>query len=52
MAEGDPLPNKVEINLNMLCPLMLHWVAREIHSTDVITVDQSGTTRRVTKVYE
>ena len=52
MTEGDPLPNKVEINLNMLRPLMLHQVAGEIHSTDIVTVDQGGTTRRVAKLME
>jgi hypothetical protein len=49
LAEGDPLPNKVEINLNVLCALMLDWVAGEIYSTDVVTVDQGGTARWVAK---
>jgi len=36
----------------MLRPLMLHRVAGEIHSTDIVTVDQGGTTRRVAKLME
>jgi hypothetical protein len=27
MAEGNFLLNKVEIDLYMLCSLMLHWIA-------------------------
>jgi hypothetical protein len=50
LAEGDPLPNKVEINLNVLCALMLDWVAGEIYSTDVVTVGQGGTARWVAKI--
>jgi hypothetical protein len=52
VAEGDSLPNKMEINLNVLCPLMLNWVAGEIDSTNVVAVDQSGTVRLVAKLYE
>jgi hypothetical protein len=40
----------MEINLNMLCLLMLHWVAGEIYNTDIIAIDQGGTTRGVTKL--
>ena len=50
VTEGDLLSNEVEIDLNMFCPLMLHRVAREIYSTNVVTVDQSGTARRVLKL--
>jgi hypothetical protein len=50
MTKGNLLPNKVEINLNMLRSLMLHWVAGEIHSTDVITIDHCGSARRVIKL--
>ena len=52
VAEGDPLPNKMEINLNVLYPLMLNRVAKEINMTNIVTVDQCGTTRRVAKLYE
>ena len=52
MTEGDPLTNKMEINLNMLCPLMLYGVAGEVNNTNVITINQSGTARRVAKLHE
>jgi len=50
MTEGDLLSNKMEINLNMLGPLMLHWVAEEIYSTDIVAIDQGGTARGVAKL--
>jgi hypothetical protein len=50
MAECNFLSNKVEIDLYMLRLLMLHWMAREIHCTDVITIDQSGSARRAVKL--
>jgi hypothetical protein len=49
VTEGD-LSNKVEIDLNMFCSLMLHRIAGEIYSTNVVTIDQSGTVRRVLKL--
>jgi hypothetical protein len=52
VAKGDSLPNKMEINLNVLRLLMLNWVAGEINGTNVVAVDQSGTTRLVAKLYE
>jgi hypothetical protein len=52
VAEGDPLSNKMEINLNMLHPLMLHWIAGEINNTNVVTVDKGGTARQMAKLYE
>jgi hypothetical protein len=52
VAEDDSLPNKMEINLNVLRPLMLNWVAGEINGTNVVTIDQSGTARLVAKLYE
>jgi hypothetical protein len=42
MAEGNFLSNKVEIDLYMLCSLMLHWIAGEINYTDVITIDHGS----------
>jgi hypothetical protein len=45
MTEGDLLSNKMKIDLNMLRPLMLHWIAREIYGTDVVIIYQGGTVR-------
>jgi hypothetical protein len=50
VTEGDLLSNEVEIDLNMFCPLMLHRVAREIYSTNVVTIDQSSMAGRVLKL--
>ena len=50
VTEGDLLSNEVEIDLNMFCPLMLHRIAGEIYSTNVVTIYQSGMARRVLKV--
>ena len=36
----NPFPDKVEINLDMLCALMLDRVGRQVNSTDVVTVHQ------------
>jgi hypothetical protein len=52
MTEGDLLSNKMEIDLNMLRPLMLHWIAGEIYDTDVVTIYQGGTTKWVAKLKE
>jgi hypothetical protein len=40
----------MEINLNMLRPLMLHSVAGEIYNTDIVAIDQGDTTRGVVKL--
>jgi hypothetical protein len=52
MTEGDVLPNKVEINLYMLCPLVLYRIVGKIYCTDVITVDDSGLTGWSVKLYQ
>jgi hypothetical protein len=44
VAKCDVLTYKVEINLYMLCPLMLDGVGGEVHSTDIVTVDHCSTT--------
>ena len=35
ITNGNPLPDEVEVNLNVLGPLMLHRVAGHVDSTDV-----------------
>jgi hypothetical protein len=52
LAKGDLLPNKMEINLNVLRALMLEWVGGEINNTNVVIVDQRGTVRWVAKLNE
>jgi hypothetical protein len=38
----NALVDKVEINLNMLGPLVLNGVGGEVDGIDVVAVDQSG----------
>ena len=40
IADSDPNAHKVQINLHMLRPLMLNRVGGEIHSADVVAVDE------------
>jgi hypothetical protein len=48
LTEGDTLPNKVEINLNVLRALMLDQIGGEVDSTNVVTINQGGTAKVVT----
>ena len=50
LTEGDTLPNKVEINLNVLRALMLDRIGAEVDSTDVVTINQGGTAKVVVKL--
>jgi hypothetical protein len=40
LTEGDTLPNKVEINLNMLRAFMLDQIGGEVDNTDIVTIHQ------------
>jgi len=40
ITNGDTLSDEVEINLDVLRALMLHWVGGHVHSADVVAVDQ------------
>jgi hypothetical protein len=42
ITNSNTLPNKMEINLDMLGALMLDGVGGHVDSADVVTVDQSG----------
>jgi len=52
VTEGNLLSNKVEIDLNVLRPLMLHRIAGEIDSTDVVAIDQGSTARGALELNE
>ena len=47
IPEGDTLMDKVEINLDMLHPLMLNRVGGKIYCTDIVTVDHSSAAKRL-----
>jgi hypothetical protein len=40
IADSNPVANKVQVDLHMLRPLILNGVGGEIHSADVIAVDE------------
>lgn len=46
IADGDPIPDEVKVNLHMLGPLVLNRVGGEVHRTDVVAVDKSAPGRR------
>ena len=37
---GDIIADEVQIDLDMLGPLVLHWVGGEVDRADVVAVDQ------------
>jgi hypothetical protein len=40
VADGNLLRNEVEINLNVLCVLVLNGVGGEVDDANVVTVDK------------
>jgi hypothetical protein len=46
LTDGDSLLDKIKINLHMFGALMLNRVDREVHSADVVAVDESAPRRR------
>ena len=52
ITNGNPLPDEVEINLNMLGSLMLNRVGGHVDSADVVTIDQRGALRSSMKLKE
>ena len=42
MVKGNLLSHEVNIELNMLHTLMVHWVGGEVDHTNIIAVDKSG----------
>ena len=46
MAKGHLFPNKMNIQLNMLGPSMMHRISGEVDRRDVVAVDHRGTVNR------
>lgn len=46
LIDGDLLTNEVEININMLCALVLYRVGGEADDIDVVTVDKPASTQK------
>jgi hypothetical protein len=40
ITDSYPVANEVQVNLHMLCPLMLNRVGGEVHDADVVAVDE------------
>jgi hypothetical protein len=40
ITDGNAFPDEVEVDLDMLCILVLNRVGREVDSGDVVTVDE------------
>ena len=43
IIDGNLLSNKVKINLNVLCALMLNRIGGHVDCADVVTIDLRGT---------
>jgi hypothetical protein len=52
IPDDDTLANEVEVELDMLCALLLNGIGGEIHGTDVITVDKSAPCQRTVQLLE
>lgn len=42
ISNGDTLADEVEININMLCVLMLDEVGGEVDRADVVTIEEGS----------
>ena len=50
IADGDPVAHEVQVDLHMLCPLMLNGVGGEIHGADVVAVDERALGERAVEL--
>ena len=51
-TSGDIIADEVEINLDMLGPLVLHWVGGEVDGADVVAVDEGGVLKGTVELVE
>jgi hypothetical protein len=42
ITDGNAFPDEMEVDLDMLCTLVLNGVGGEVDGTDVVTVDESA----------
>jgi hypothetical protein len=52
LTNGNLLSDKMKINLNMLGVLMLNGVGGEVHSADIVAVDEGAPIRRGLELVE
>ena len=50
IADGDSVAHEVEVDLHVLRPLMLDGVGGEIHSADVVAVDERALGERAVEL--
>jgi hypothetical protein len=46
ITDGDAFPNKVEVDLDMLCVMVLNGIGEEVDDAEVITVDKGALRQR------
>jgi hypothetical protein len=46
ITNGQAFPHKVEVDLDMLCALVLNGVGGEEDSNDIVTIDESALHRQ------
>jgi hypothetical protein len=49
---SDMLANEVQVDLHMLCALMLHGIGGEVDGADVVAVDEGGALKGVVELVE
>ena len=47
ITDSNPAANEVQVDLHMLCPLMLNGVSGEIHGADVVAANERALGRAV-----
>jgi hypothetical protein len=50
LTDGDLLTNEVEINLSVLCALVLDRVGGEVDDADIVAVDKCAPTQKTVKL--
>jgi hypothetical protein len=52
ITDGNTFPDEVEVDLDMLCALVLNGVGGEVDDTDVVAVDESALRQRSMELLE
>jgi hypothetical protein len=52
ITDGNAFPDEVEVNLDMLCALVLNGVGGKVDGADVVAVDESALRQRSMELLE
>jgi hypothetical protein len=52
ITDGNAFPDEVEVDLDMLCALVLNGVGGEVDGADIVTVDESALRQRSMELLE